>query len=271
MSGRLAPIVPGRLAPIVETRRAAVALAKARRPTAALWDELARRADAPPRGFAHALSQPGLAVIAELKRRSPSLGSIRPQADAAEMALRYAGAGAAALSILTEFDHVGGGLEDLRRAREVQHLALLRKDFVVDVHQVVEGRLAGADAVLLMVAVLGRELGRLIEACDRAGLEALVEVHDAEELSLALDAGARIVGVNNRNLVDMSVDLGVSERLLPAIPGAIVKVAESGVESGRDALRMRAAGADAVLVGGALMRARDPAAMVAELRQLCPA
>ena len=256
-----------RLAPIVERRRAAVAAARAARPTEALWDALAKRASGGEarRDFRASLAGPGLSVIAELKRRSPSAGALRPAADAAETARTYADAGAAALSILTEPDFFGGSLDDLHAARACQDRPLLRKDFVVDEHQIAESRLEGADAVLLIVSVLGRATARMIEACGRAGLDALVEVHDADELALAADCGARIVGVNNRNLTDMSVDLGVAERLLPRVPRGTLGVAESGIETADDAGRMRAAGAEAILVGGALMRAGDPGAALRAL------
>ena len=259
-----------RLTPIVDRRRAAVALARAAQPTEALWEAVAACAavHGARRDFRASLAGPNLAVIAELKRRSPSAGTLRPEADAAETAQAYANAGAEALSILTEPDFFGGSLEDLHAAKRCQDRPLLRKDFVIDDHQIAESRLEGADAVLLIVSVLGRELEGMIEACDRAGLDALVEIHDTDELTLALDCGARIIGVNNRNLTDMSVDLGVAERIMPRIPNGAIKVAESGIETPDDAKRLRKAGADAILVGSMLMRSSDPGAALRALSGL---
>lgn len=253
-----------RLTPILASRREAVAAAKRALPLKALCDRLPL---APAfRDFAGALRAPGLGVIAEVKRRSPSAGTLSADADAGAMARRYADAGAAAISVLTEPDHFGGALEDLEIVRDAQTAPVLRKDFVVDPYQIVEARAAGADAVLLIVAALGAALPDYLGHAAEAGLDALVEVHDEAELRVALDAGAPIVGVNNRNLTDLSIDLAVCEQMLPQIPPATVKVAESGILAGEDAARMAAAGADAVLVGTALMTAENPGASIAELR-----
>jgi indole-3-glycerol phosphate synthase len=255
-----------RLAPILERRREAVAAARALRPLSALEDALAA---APPRvsavrDFRAALAAPGLSVIAELKRRSPSGGALKPAADAAATAAAYFGAGARALSVLTEPDHFGGAIEDMQLARAAAPIPVLRKDFVVDAYQIAESRLAGADAVLLIVAALGERTQEFVARAAEAQLHALVEVHDERELRTALDAGAEIVGINNRNLTDLSVDLGVFERLAPLVPRGVVAVAESGIEARADAVRMRRAGADALLVGTALMRAPDPGAKLRE-------
>jgi indole-3-glycerol phosphate synthase len=252
-----------RLEPILAARRRSVAEAL-RRPGA---DRLRERARAMPaaRDFRAALAGPGLAAIAELKRRSPSAGELKGGADAAATARLYEAAGAAALSILTEPDYFAGDLSDLVAARAAVGVPVLRKDFVVHPWQLAESRAAGADAVLLIVAALGRATGDLLAEARRLGLQALVEVHDEAELALAIDAGADLVGVNNRNLADLSVDLRVAERLIPLLPRGIVAVAESGVERRDDAARMARAGAAAILVGTALMRAADPARALREL------
>jgi indole-3-glycerol phosphate synthase len=249
-----------RLTPILERRREAVAAARARRPLEALQDALAAEAERRPavRDFRAALAAPGLSIIAELKRRSPSGGSLKPAADAAATAAAYFGAGARALSVLTEPEHFGGAIEDLKLARAAVPVPVLRKDFIVDVYQIAESRLAGADAILLIVAALGERTAEFVARAAESQLHALVEVHDERELRTALDAGAEIVGINNRNLTDLSVDLGVFERLAPLVPRGVLAVAESGIEHRADAVRMRRAGADALLVGTALMRAPDP-------------
>jgi len=255
-----------RLTPILERRREAVAAARALRPLEALQDALAARAETARdracefrvRDFRGALAAPGLSIIAELKRRSPSGGSLKPGADAGATAASYYGAGARALSVLTEPEHFGGAIEDLKAARAVAPVPVLRKDFIVDSYQIAESRLAGADAILLIVAALGERTAEFVARAAEAELHALVEVHDERELRTALDAGAEIVGINNRNLTDLSVDLGVFERLAPLVPRGVVAVAESGIEVRADAVRMRRAGADALLVGTALMRAPDP-------------
>jgi indole-3-glycerol phosphate synthase len=165
---------------------------------------------------------------------------------------------------LTEPEHFGGAIEDLKLARATVPVPVLRKDFIVDPYQIAESRLAGADAILLIVAALGARTGEFVARAAEAELHALVEVHDERELEVALDAGAEIVGINNRNLTDLSVDLGVFERLAPLVPRGVLAVAESGVETRADAVRMRRAGADALLVGTALMRAPDPALKLRE-------
>lgn len=251
-----------RLAPILARRVEAVAAARALRPIEAIEDAIA--AMPAPRDFRAALVAPCLSIIAELKRRSPSLGALKPAADAGATAVLYHAAGASALSVLTEPDHFGGDIEDLKVARVGAPIPALRKDFIVDTYQIAESRLAGADAVLLIVAALGERTAEFLARASDLGLDALVEVHDERELRVALDAGADIVGVNNRNLGDLRVDLAVFERLAPLVPEGVVKVAESGVETREDAERMRHAGADALLVGTALMRAADPAAKLRE-------
>jgi len=200
-------------------------------------------------------------VIAEHKRRSPSRGRIREDLSPADVACHYAAAGAAALSILTEPESFGGRLEHLVEARASVPLAVLRKDFVVDEWQLWEARAAGADAALLIVAALGdAELSRLLATTREAGLEALVEVHDRAELDRALAAGANVVGVNNRDLRTLEVRLETSLELAPAIPDDVVAVAESGLRTGADVRRLRAAGFDAFLIGESLMSSPDPGA-----------
>jgi indole-3-glycerol phosphate synthase len=219
------------------------------------------------RPFAAALVRPGaIAVIAEHKRRSPSRGAIREDLAPAAVAKGYEAAGAAALSVLTDEPFFGGCLAHLAEARAATGLPVLRKDFLVEPWQVWEARAAGADAVLLIVAALDDvELRRLLGEARATGLDALVEVHDRAELERALAAGARLVGVNNRDLRTLAVSLETSVRLADAIPDDVVAVAESGIRSGSDLKHLRDAGFDACLVGERLMSAPDPGA---ELRQL---
>ncbi|CAN5652184.1 indole-3-glycerol phosphate synthase TrpC [soil metagenome] len=215
------------------------------------------------RDFAGALSASGLSVISEIKRASPSAGFIR-EADPAEWGARYESEGASCLSVLTEPERFGGSLEDLDDARNNIALPVLRKDFTVDEAQILETG-ARADAVLLIAALFeAAALARYVSLAVEIGLTPLVEIHDEEEADLALESGARVVGVNNRDLRDFTVDLGTFERLAPRLAGAIL-VAESGVKSPEDARRLRDAGADAVLVGEAAMR--DPG-LVARLVSL---
>ena len=215
------------------------------------------------RDFAAALSAPGLSVISEIKRASPSAGFIR-EADPAEWGARYERLGARCLSVLTEPERFKGSLEDLHAAREGTALPVLRKDFTVDEAQLLEAG-TRADAVLLIAALFdSAALARYVSLSVEVGLTPLVEVHDEGEAELALESGARVIGVNNRDLRDFSVDLGTFERLAPRLAGATL-VAESGIKAPEDARRLREAGADAVLVGEAAMR--DPG-LVAKLSGL---
>lgn len=221
-----------------------------------------------PRAFEAALSFRGgpSRVIAEVKRASPSAGAIRAGLDAVAQARAYAAAGAAAISVLTDGPGFGGSLADLAAIRDAVQVPLLRKDFVLDRYQLIEARAHGADAALLIVAALEEPaLRRLVEACAELGLAALVEVHDEREVEAALRVGARLVGVNNRNLGTFAVDLAVSERLLPRLPADVRAVAESGVRTADDARRLRRAGAANLLVGEALVRAVDPGALLREM------
>jgi indole-3-glycerol phosphate synthase len=207
----------------------------------------------------------GGAVIAELKRRSPSGGDLRLDLDVAATARDYAEAGAAAISVLTDAGF-GGGPADLEAVRDAVDLPVLRKDFVVDPVQIAEARVLGADWVLLIAAVLDdAALAACLEAVERARMHALVEVHDAAEVARALGAGARCIGINNRDLRTLRTDLATFGRLRALVPAGMVCVAESGVREPADAARLVADGADAVLVGESLMRSGDPAAACAEL------
>ena len=224
-----------------------------------------------PPSFAAALRRPDgrLAVIAEIKRRSPSAGDIRPGASAPEQARRYRAAGADALSVLTDGKYFGGALADLEAAvAEVAGaIPCLRKDFMVHPVQVAEARAAGASAILIIVRALDDEEIRILQGAARAaGLDALFEIHDEAELERAGRLGARLIGVNNRDLAVFRTDLGLSERLIPRLPPGATAVGESGVATGADAARLRAAGAHAVLVGEALMKAPDPAALIRQFR-----
>jgi indole-3-glycerol phosphate synthase len=221
-------------------------------------EEAAERAE-PARGFRAALAQPGLAVIAEVKRRSPSKGDLFPELDPAVLAQQYVAGGAACLSVLTDEDWFGGSRDDLRAARAAVPVPVLRKDFTVSRNDVCDARLMGADAVLLIVAALGQdELVDLHALAVAVGLDVLVEVHDEDELIRALDAGATLVGVNQRDLVTFEVDLDRAARVRPLIPEGVVAVAESGIGGPQDAARAAADGYDAVLVGESLVRSGDP-------------
>jgi indole-3-glycerol phosphate synthase len=220
----------------------------------------------PARDIAAALRAPGLSVIAEVKRRSPSAGAIAPDLDPASLAAAYAAGGAAALSVLTEPDLFGALPGDLEAARSHVSLPVLRKDFIVDPVQVWEARAMGADAVLLITGVLDDgTLRQLLDEAAAGGLGALVEAHTADEVRRSVAAGASIVGVNSRDLGTFTVDLTTAERLRPLIPAGVVAVAESGVISPEAARRMRASGYDAVLVGEAAARADDPASFITSL------
>jgi indole-3-glycerol phosphate synthase len=240
--------------------------------------ELNRRLPRPP-SFRAALRQPDgrLAIISEIKRRSPSAGAIKENASALEQAHRYRAAGAAALSILTDHEFFGGHLADLVEvtADFAQNppvpggslsnpLPCLRKDFMVHPVQVLQAREAGASAILIIVRALNDdEITALHSAAHAAGLDALFEIHNEEELRRAVQHKAGIIGVNNRDLAIFKTDLGLSERLIPLFPPDVIAVSESGFSTGADAARARKAGAHALLVGEALMKAADPAALVA--------
>ncbi len=221
---------------------------------------------APAKDGAAALRQPGVAVIAEVKRSSPSKGALAAIADPAGLAEDYEAGGASVISVLTEQRRFGGSLADLDAVRARVDVPVLRKDFVVSSYQVWEARAHGADLVLLIVAALDQNaLVSLVERTESLGMTALVEVHDEEELTRALDAGARVVGVNARDLRTLEVDREVFGRLAPRMPDSVVKIAESGVRGPHDLLHYAAAGADAVLVGEGVVTGGDPRKAVAAL------
>ena len=252
---------------ILARTRERVALEQERRPLGHL--HAAVRLAPSPRPFAEALARGGrVNVIAEYKRRSPSRGAIREDLAPGDVARRYEENGARALSVLTDEPFFGGRLGHLGEARTNVTLPVLRKDFVVDPWQVWEARAAGADAVLLIVAALAdAELGTLLSVAREARMEALVEVHDRSELTRALAAGARIVGVNNRDLRTLEVSLRTSFALADAIPDDVLAVSESGIRSAADVRALREAGFDAFLVGEQRMCAPDPGAALARLLQ----
>ncbi len=223
--------------------------------------------DSPPRSFRDALRDDGISIIAEFKRNSPSKGMLHPHAKPGDVARCYAENGAAALSVLTDETFFGGTVSDLADARAAVALPVLRKDFILDAFQVHEARHAGADAILLIVRALdaGR-LRDLLQLSTDLEMDTLVEIHDRDELRVALDAGARIIGVNNRNLDTFEVRLETSLELRPLIPSECVAVAESGIRTPDDVSRLRDLGFDAILVGEALMTAIDPGLMLRELR-----
>ncbi len=221
----------------------------------------------PARGLGAALSAPGLSVIAEIKRRSPSAGDIDAALDPVEQALSYVSGGADAISVLTEPHFFGGSLDDLEAVRAAVDVPVLRKDFTRNAAQVWEARAAGADAVLLIVAALDAgNLAALIAETRRAGMDAIVEAHTVAEVERAVLAGASIIGVNNRDLNTFVTDLSVAEDAASAIPDDAVSIGESGVSNVAGATRMAAAGYDAILVGEALVRAEDPAGLVRSLK-----
>ncbi|MCG6954888.1 MAG: indole-3-glycerol phosphate synthase TrpC [Gemmatimonadetes bacterium] len=259
------PPLPGVLASIVHTKREELAALLAEgRDTA-----LERRAEqAPPtRDFVAALSQPSeVSLIAECKRRSPGAGEIRPELDPAALTRSYEANGAAALSVLTDESYFGGSTADLERVRAATSIPVLRKDFTLDPVHVVEARAAGADAILLIVRILDPErLLRLRLEAEALGMAVLVEVHDAEEVSRALDAGARIVGINNRDLATFTTRLETTLELREMVPPNVVVVSESGIRSRDDVARLGAAGVNAVLVGEALLRGDDPGVTASSL------
>ncbi|WP_198586792.1 indole-3-glycerol phosphate synthase TrpC [Glycomyces xiaoerkulensis] len=227
--------------------------------------EAAERAEAPHDGYA-ALNGGGVSVIAEVKRASPSKGSLADIPDPAVLSAEYAAGGAAVISVLTEPNYFKGSLDDLDTIREKVDVPLLRKDFIVSPYQVLEARAHGADLVLLIVAALDQDtLVSLHERVTGLGMTALVEVHTEAEADRALAAGAKVIGVNARDLTTLQVDRSVFERIAPGLPRDVVKVAESGVRDTRDLIRYASSGADAVLVGEGLVKQKSPRDVVAEL------
>jgi indole-3-glycerol phosphate synthase len=242
----------------IERRRAQVSLGDLER-------AISSRVEGRP--FKEALAAPGMSLIAEYKRRSPAAGDLPRGADPVEqVVLAYERGGAAALSILTEAEHFGGSLADLRAAREATDLPILRKDFTLDRYQLYEAAAAQADAVLLVVAVLEPdELERLHQEADELDLDCLVEVHDAKELEAALEIDAEVIGINNRDLADFSVDLERTFELLADVPAGKTVVSESGISSRDEVVELERVGVDAVLIGEQLMRSDDPEGASREL------
>ncbi len=249
---------------IVAAARLRVAKSKAK----ADLRELERRAELhEPRGFRQRLKDAsGIAVIAELKKASPSRGVIRANFSPAALAKELEAAGAAALSVLTDEEFFQGSLENLSTASRSTSLPCLRKDFIVDESQILEARAYGADAILLIVAALTQiELGSLNRGARQLGLDVLCEAHDAEELSRTLDAGCDLIGINSRDLRTFKVDLNTALRLAERLPRSVVSVAESGIHTPSDIARLRAAGYQAFLIGESLMKAESPGGALASL------
>ncbi len=257
--------MPSILEGIVAAKRQEIEIAQ-RRVSVAELERLAAAA-APVRDFRAALENPpGVQVIAEVKRTSPSAGLIRANADAADVARTYEQHGAACISVLTDGPHFGGSLDDLRRIREVVNLPLLRKDFILDAYQLLEARAAGADAVLLIAEILDDEtLACLIERARELGMEALVEFFEPANLPRALRAGAALIGINNRNLHTFQTSLEQTLALSAQVPKHCLLVSESGIQTRADVERLAAAGAKAILVGETLMRSEDIGAKLREL------
>jgi indole-3-glycerol phosphate synthase len=257
--------MPDILAEIVARKRREVAVARESVPLAVLEDAVP--AAPPVRDFFAAVSAgPPIKLIAEFKRHSPSAGEIRPGATVADVVTAYAAAGAAAVSVLTDHAGFGGSLADLEAARGAMSLPVLRKEFVIDVYQVVEARAHGADAVLLIAECLDDcHLRSLYRAIIDLGMTPLVELHDEENLPRVLDLGATLVGVNNRNLKTMTTDLGHVLALRERVPDDVVLVAESGIKTRADVERLEAAGIQAMLVGESLLKQPDPGAAAAAL------
>lgn len=250
----------GALGPIAERKRAEARDLRCGRVALAAVAEQLEHSPAIERMLA------GGTVIAEMKRRSPSGGELRERLDPAALAVAYESAGAAAISVLTDGPGFGGSLDDLAAVRRAVEIPVLRKDFVVDPVQIAEARVAGADWVLLIVALFDQAaLEAAIAAAARLGAGALVEVHTADEVRRAVDAGAAVIGVNNRDLTTLRTELATFSRLRPLIPEGVVTVAESGVRTVEDVTRLIGEGADAVLVGEALMRAPEPAVLLAAM------
>ena len=253
-----------RLDELVGATREAVRRRKRERPLA----ELEREAGAQPEGrpFAEALSRPGTSLIAEHKRRSPSARTFRADRSCAELVQAYERGGAAAVSVLTEEAHFGGSLADLREARAAIDVPILRKDFTIDPYQLYEAKAAGADAVLLVVGSLeARDLGSLYHEAHALDLDAIVEVSSEEELDVALEVDVDVLGINNRNLEDFTVDIHRTFDLLADVPAGKVVVSESGIQRREQIEELEHVGVDAVLIGEVLMRAEDPEVAVREL------
>jgi indole-3-glycerol phosphate synthase len=266
----VSPRAPSALERILHTTREELARRKRELPLQELAAQAPAGAPAAPgaeRRFRDALAQPPIGVIAEFKRRSPSAGTLRERAEVAEIVRAYERGGASALSVLTEGSNFDGSLADLRQARAASGLPILRKDFIVDPYQLHEARAAGADAVLLIAAALAKpELAALHDQARQLGLDVLVEVHDLRELQVALEVGADLLGINNRDLRDFSIDVGRTSRLAGEVPLGVTVVSESGIATAEQLAQLAAQGVHAVLVGESLMRSADPEAALRALR-----
>ena len=256
-----------RLARIVESKKARLEHLKRMIPADAMQRSPALTTFIRTRSFYDALARDDrLNLIAEIKKASPSKGLLREEYDPVEIAIDYESHGAAAISILTEEDHFQGSLAHLQRVRPNVSRPLLRKDFIFDPYQVYEAAGAGADAILLIVAILDvATLASLIQLAEQVGLDALVEVHDRQELNTALGAGAKIIGINNRNLKTFRVDLHTTLQLAPHVPDAAILVSESGIQTADDIRMLRDAGCDAFLIGEAFMKSENPGRALREL------
>jgi indole-3-glycerol phosphate synthase len=253
-----------RLEELVAGVRDTVARRRAEIPHEELRQQIGTRTGYRP--FNEALVRPGLSLIAEFKRRSPSSGDISAGADIRELVGAYERGGAAALSVLTEEHQFGGSLDDLQAAREACDLPILRKDFTVDTYQLYEAAAAGADAVLLVVAALGdSELAILYDEARALDLDCVVEVHDDGDLERALALDAHVIGINNRNLRDLTLDISITHELMTDVPAGKTVVAESGYERPDQLEELERIGVDAVLIGESLMRADDPETLLREL------
>jgi len=254
--------VPSLLESILDATRATIPGLRAR------WRDLEAAASKapPPRSFRAGLQGPRVGLIAEVKRRSPSAGEIQARLDPARHAAAYAGAGAAAISVLTNWEHFGGNLEDLTTVARGVQVPVLRKDFILDETQILEARAAGASAILLITRALpATRLKELAQTAGDWGLDTLVEVHTAAELDVALESGAAAIGINSRDLNDFRIDTEAAWRLVGQVPGDRIAVAESGMSTPADVERAAQAGADAVLIGTALSAAPDPADLARRL------
>ncbi len=249
---------------LISAARHGVEERKRRVPAGQLADDLGRRGQDRP--FREALARPGMSLVCEFKRKSPSAGEIAPGVELPEQVGAYEEGGAAALSVLTDETHFEGRLEDLAVARESCSLPILRKDFVVDRYQLLEAAVSGADAVLLIAGVLDDEQLRSFQAeAIELDLDCLVEVHDAAELDRTLGTGAEVIGINNRNLDSGVVDVGTTYELITDVPAGKIVVSESGISTREEMIELERVGVDAALIGEALMRAGDPASKVSEL------
>ena len=253
---------------ILEVKLREIEGAKQKLPAVSLGGALERAE--PVRSLKKALLARSPAIIAEIKKASPSAGILRKDFNPTQIAREYEKNGAAAISVVTEVHHFRGNLEDLACLRWAVRVPLVRKDFIVDPYQIVEARIAGADAVLLIASLLDTiSLGKLRQETEALGMEALVEIHDETELARALEAGAALVGVNNRDLRTFETSLEVSLRLAPRLPKAVVSVAESGIKGADDILRLRKAGYRGFLIGEELMRAPSPGEALSGLLSAC--